>query len=242
MKPILDLCKLNESEAHGQSSVPICEKGQLVHVPILKAHRKCIRFTFMGVAYEYQFLPFDYAVAPHTLLKCVEVALEPFRHQVKRILFYLDNHDGNRTRFSFGLRHQQGEVFSFSLSSAGLFGNFPRLPFVAKCCPVDESESESVGSVFSRAGGTVAGPRQVRRTVTGSWIGSPPALSVGTVAGLATERLILQGKGLPAAVINTIQCPCAVHFFPLCDEVGCFLQVVRKQWRYPLIVSGGRHA
>jgi len=64
--------------------------------------------------------------------------------------------------------------------------------------------------VVSRAGrarvhDAVAGPRQVIHVVTGSLISSPPALYVGTVAGLAPERLILQGKGLPAAVLNTIQ-------------------------------------
>jgi len=40
----------------------------------------------------------------------------------------------------------------------------------------------------------VAGPRQARRAVLGSRIGSPPALSVGTVPGLAPERLNLQGS------------------------------------------------
>lgn len=67
-----------------------------------------------------------------------------------------------------------------------------------------------VNSMVSRAGCSLCvAPWQIRRAATGSWIGSLPALSVGTVASLAPERLILQGKGVPTAVINTIQCACA---------------------------------
>ena len=39
--------------------------------------------------------------------------------------------------------------------------------------------------------------------------GAPPARCIGTAVGLVPERLILQGKGLPEAVINTIQGACA---------------------------------
>lgn len=65
-------------------------KDAYFHVPILKVHKKCFCFALMGVAYEYQCLPFSYALAPHTFSKCVEAALKPLRRQGKRIIFYLD--------------------------------------------------------------------------------------------------------------------------------------------------------
>jgi len=64
-----------------------------------------------------------------------------------------------------------------------------------------------------------------RHNVASPRIDSPPAQSVGTVVGLAPERLILQGRGLAAAVINTIQCSLngvTCYLIPL--EV-CFLTI-----------------
>jgi hypothetical protein len=66
-------------------------KDAYFHVPVRQAHRKFLRFAFMGMAYEYQCLPFGYSLAPRTFSKCVETALEPLRRQGKRILFYLDD-------------------------------------------------------------------------------------------------------------------------------------------------------
>ena len=66
-------------------------KDAYLHVPVRQAHRKFLRFAFMGMAYEYQCLPFGYSLAPRTFSKCVETALEPLRRQGKRILFYLDD-------------------------------------------------------------------------------------------------------------------------------------------------------
>jgi len=73
---------------------------------------------------------------------------------------------------------------------------------------------ESVGPVVPRAARTlvhdaVAGFRWARCAVTGPRIDSPPAISLGTIVDLAPERLILQGRNLPAAVINSIQSACA---------------------------------
>jgi len=53
-------------------------KDAYFHLPILKAH--------MGVAYEYQCLPFGYALAPLTYSLCMEAALEPLRCQRKTII------------------------------------------------------------------------------------------------------------------------------------------------------------
>ncbi|XP_059892735.1 uncharacterized protein LOC132446441 [Gadus macrocephalus] len=66
-------------------------KDAYFHVPVRQAHRKFLRFVFMGMAYEYQCLPFGNSLAPRTFSKCVETALEPLRRQGKRILFYLDD-------------------------------------------------------------------------------------------------------------------------------------------------------
>ena len=64
-------------------------KDAYFHVPVQQAHRKILRF--MGVAYEYQCLPFSYSLAPRIFSKCVEMALGPLRRQGKRVLFYLDD-------------------------------------------------------------------------------------------------------------------------------------------------------
>ena len=49
----------------------------------------------MGMAYEYQCLPFGYSLAPRTFSKCVETALGPLRRQdhsgVRERVFYLDD-------------------------------------------------------------------------------------------------------------------------------------------------------
>ena len=66
-------------------------KDAYFHVPVRQAHRRFLRFAFMGVAYEYQCLPFGYSLAPRTFSKCVEAALGPLRRQGKRVLFYLDD-------------------------------------------------------------------------------------------------------------------------------------------------------
>ena len=64
--------------------------------------------------------------------------------------------------------------------------------------------------MISRAGralavSAVASTVQAGCALTGPRDGAPPARCLGTAVGLAPERLILQGKGLPETVINTIQ-------------------------------------
>ena len=66
-------------------------KDAYFHVPVRQAHRKFLRFAFMGVAYEYQCLTYGYSLASRTFSKCVETALGPLRHQGKRFLFYFDD-------------------------------------------------------------------------------------------------------------------------------------------------------
>ena len=66
-----------------------------------------------------------------------------------------------------------------------------------------------LSSVVSRASdaltdGSVTGAVHIGCAFTGPRDSAPPARCIGTAVGLAPERLILQGKGLPEAVINTI--------------------------------------
>lgn len=58
-------------------------------VPIFKAHRTILRFTFMDVAYKYQCLPFSYSLAPCTFSKCIEAALLLLRCLRKRVILIL---------------------------------------------------------------------------------------------------------------------------------------------------------
>ena len=50
----------------------------------------------------------------------------------------------------------------------------------------------------------MAGTLQMGCTFTGPRDSAPPARCFRTAVGLAPERLILQGKGLPEAVINRV--------------------------------------
>ncbi|KAL0169003.1 hypothetical protein M9458_037225, partial [Cirrhinus mrigala] len=48
-------------------------------------------FSFRGVAYQYQVLPFGLALSPRTFMKCVDAALGPLRLQGIRILNYIND-------------------------------------------------------------------------------------------------------------------------------------------------------
>ena len=108
VRPILDLRRLNRSvatlkfhmltvrqmlEAYlpGDFCTSIDLKDAYFHVSIAKRDRKFLRFSFLGVAYEYTRLPFGYALAPKTFSNLVELALRPLRQQGIRILAYLDD-------------------------------------------------------------------------------------------------------------------------------------------------------
>ena len=66
--------------------VPVCERGRLVHIPGSQGcllPRPCSAgaqevspLCLLGMAYEYQCLPFGYSLAPRTFSKCVETALD----------------------------------------------------------------------------------------------------------------------------------------------------------------------
>ncbi|KAF0046150.1 hypothetical protein F2P81_002679 [Scophthalmus maximus] len=95
MRPILDLSLVNRSIMRrpfhmltikhvlecvrsGDWFASIDLKDAYFHVPIVPRHRKFLRFSFRGVQFQYNRLPFRYSLAPRTFSKCVETALEPF--------------------------------------------------------------------------------------------------------------------------------------------------------------------
>ena len=58
---------------------------------VIPRHRKCLRFSYRGVQYQYNRLPFGYSLALRTFSNCVETALEPLRRRGIRVLFYVDD-------------------------------------------------------------------------------------------------------------------------------------------------------
>ncbi|KAI3374587.1 hypothetical protein L3Q82_021162 [Scortum barcoo] len=66
-------------------------KDAYFHVPIIPKHRRFLRFSFQGIQYQYNRLPFRYSLAPRTFSRCVETVLEPLRRTGMRVLFYLDD-------------------------------------------------------------------------------------------------------------------------------------------------------
>ncbi|XP_070400499.1 uncharacterized protein [Nothobranchius furzeri] len=76
MRPILDLSLFNCSIA-------------VMHFRMLTMrHGKFLRFSFKGVQYQFNRLPFSYSLAPR---KCLETALQPLRTTGMRVLFYPDD-------------------------------------------------------------------------------------------------------------------------------------------------------
>ncbi len=59
--------------------VTIDLKNAYFHISILPCHRKFLRFTFGGKAYQYRVLLFDLALSPRTFTKCIDAALVPLR-------------------------------------------------------------------------------------------------------------------------------------------------------------------
>ena len=72
--------------------VTIDLKDAYFHIAIYPAHRKFLRFTFQGKAYEYQAIPFGLSLAPRVFSKCVEAALSLLRSSGIRILSYIDDY------------------------------------------------------------------------------------------------------------------------------------------------------
>ncbi|XP_067359029.1 uncharacterized protein [Channa argus] len=108
MRPILDLSFLNQfmvvrrfhmlttasvlrSLRPGDWLSSVDLKDAYFHIPVAMQHRKFLRFSFLGVRYQYNCLPFGYSLAPRTFSKCLETALAPLRAAGMRVLFYLDD-------------------------------------------------------------------------------------------------------------------------------------------------------
>ncbi len=66
-------------------------KDAYFHISILLCHRRFLRFTFGGKAFQYRVLPFGLALSPRTFTKCVDAALVPLRLQGSRIMNYIDD-------------------------------------------------------------------------------------------------------------------------------------------------------
>ncbi len=56
---------------------------------IIPSHRKFLRFTFGGEAFQYRVLPFGLTLSPRTFTKCMDTALAPLRLQGTRVLKYI---------------------------------------------------------------------------------------------------------------------------------------------------------
>lgn len=106
MRPILDLSLFNklimerqfhmltirevlECVHYGDWFTSIDLKDAYFHVSIIPKQRKFLRFSFQGMQYQCNCLPFGYSLAPRTFSKCVETALQPLRRMGMRVLFYL---------------------------------------------------------------------------------------------------------------------------------------------------------
>ncbi len=66
-------------------------KDACIHIQIAPHHRRFLRFTFKGVAYQNTVLPFGLSLALRTFTKCMDVALFLLRQMGIRILNYLDD-------------------------------------------------------------------------------------------------------------------------------------------------------
>ncbi len=71
--------------------VTIDLKDVYFHISILPCHRKFLRFTFGGKAYQYRVLLFGQALSHRTFTKCVDAALMLLRLQGICIMNYIDN-------------------------------------------------------------------------------------------------------------------------------------------------------
>ncbi len=106
LHPILDLRALNDSVMQLKLKmltlrqivpqirsedwfVTIDLKDTYFHISILPCHRRFLRFTFGGKAYQYGVLPFGLALSPRTFTKCLDATLVPLRLQGIRIMNYI---------------------------------------------------------------------------------------------------------------------------------------------------------
>ncbi len=106
LHPILDLRALNDSVMQLKFKmltlrqivpqirsedlfVTIDLKDAYFHISILPCHRRFLRFTFGGKAYQYGVLLFGLALSPRTFTKCLDATLVPLRLQGIRIMNYI---------------------------------------------------------------------------------------------------------------------------------------------------------
>ena len=107
-RPVFNLRPLNQSIAKkkfkmatvktvasairpGDFAVSIDLKDAYLHVPVLSAHRKFLKFTFQGVTYQFKVLPFGLSSAPRTFTKMTRVVILYCRALGIRLIFYLDD-------------------------------------------------------------------------------------------------------------------------------------------------------
>ncbi len=66
-------------------------KDAYFHIQVAPHHRRLLRFTFKGVAFQYKVLSFGLPLAPSTFTRCMDAAFSHLRQMGIRILNYLDD-------------------------------------------------------------------------------------------------------------------------------------------------------
>lgn len=66
-------------------------KDAYLMVPVAKNHRKYLRFSFLGVIYEFKCLPFGLCTAPFTFTKLLKPVIQTLRTQGITLVVYLDD-------------------------------------------------------------------------------------------------------------------------------------------------------
>ncbi len=66
-------------------------KDAYFHIEVAPHHRRFLRFSFEGVAYQNKVLLFWLSLAPPTFMRCMDAALSPLRQMEIRKLNYLDD-------------------------------------------------------------------------------------------------------------------------------------------------------
>ncbi len=64
-------------------------KDAFFHISIYSPHRKCLRFAYQGMCYEFTVLPFDLSLSPRTFCLCMEAGSNPLRIAGLKILTYI---------------------------------------------------------------------------------------------------------------------------------------------------------
>ncbi len=111
-----------------------------IHIQVVQRHRKFLRFSFRGKAYQYKVLRFGLALAPRMFTKCMDAALAPLRLQGIQILNYLDDWlilAGSREQV---IRHRDSLLFA-SLASGWM---------ARRACSLQPSRLRFWGSVWTQ--------------------------------------------------------------------------------------------